>query len=140
MNELLNWAQVAVEVIAVSGGGYALSKYLIKAKSITRNEHIKSALEFASQAVLTAQQIFGGGLQQQQVAAADLKNRLDKSGIGDKFTEDQILAYIKSAYASNKADGKLDTVKPQSPLDVKPDANNDKLTSNQLIEGETEGV
>jgi len=38
------------------------------------------------------------------------------------------------------ADGKLDTVKPQSPLDVKPDANNDKLTSNQLIEGETEGV
>lgn len=112
LNELLKLANTLLAVFVASGGAIALSKYLKERASTEKNENIKRALEFSSQAVLLAQEFIGTGEVQQAAAAAELKKRLDENNIGKFFTEKQILTYIKQAYAANKANGTLDAVKP----------------------------
>lgn len=112
LNEILKVLNTLVGTGLAIGAGYVFSKGLNFAASHTKNNNIKKALIFASQAVLTAQELLGNGKVQQKNAAYDLKKRLDENGIGDKFTEAQILAYIKQAYAVNKANGSLSAVKP----------------------------
>lgn len=112
MNELLKIIQTLVLLFFAGGFGYGGAKFLKKQAAVQKNEHIKTILTFASQAVLSAQALLGEGKVQQESAAYDVKARLDENGLGDKFTEAQILAYIKQAYATNKADGLLATVKP----------------------------
>ncbi|MCS8594615.1 hypothetical protein EFE27_01230 [Leuconostoc citreum] len=112
MNEALKVIQTLVFVFFAGGFGYGGAKFLKKQASVQKNEHIKTILIFASQAVLSAQALLGNGKVQQESATYDVKARLDENGLGDKFTQAQILAYIKQAYASNKADGSLATVKP----------------------------
>ena len=111
-NEILKLVNTAVAVFIAVGGGFGLSKFLNFKASTEKNENIKKALEFASQAVLTAQSFLGKGEVQQAAAATELKSRLDENGIGKNFTEKQILTYIKQAYAVNKANGTLGAVKP----------------------------
>lgn len=112
LNEILKVVNTLVAVVIAAGGGYAASKSLKAVASHTTNNNVKKALEFASQAVLVAQGLLGSGAVQQESAAYDLKKRLDENGIGKNFTEEQILSYIKSAYAQNKANGSLAAVKP----------------------------
>lgn len=112
MNEVLKVIQTLVFVFFAGGFGYGGAKFLKKQASVQKNEHIRTILTFASQAVLSAQALLGDGKVQQESAAYDVKSRLDENGLGDKFTQAQILAYIKQAYATNKADGSLATVKP----------------------------
>lgn len=112
LNEILKVVNTLVAVVIAAGGGFAVSKGLKAVASHTTNNNVKKALEFASQAVLVAQGLLGNGAVQQESAAYDLKKRLDENGIGKNFTEDQILSYIKSAYAKNKANGSLAAVKP----------------------------
>lgn len=112
LNELLKLANTLLAVFVTSGGAIALSKYLQGRASTEKNENIKRALEFSTQAVLVAQAFIGTGEVQQAAAAAEMKKRLDENGIGEKFTEAQILTYIKQAYAVNKANGTLAAVKP----------------------------
>lgn len=112
LNELLKLVNTLLAVFVTSGGAIALSKYLQGRASTEKNENIKRALEFSNQAVLTAQSFIGTGELQQAAAAAELKKRLDENNIGKNFTEEQILTYIKQAYAVNKANGTLDAVKP----------------------------
>lgn len=112
LNEILKLANTLLAVFVTSGGAIALSKYLQGRVSTEKNENIKRALEFSNQAVLVAQAFIGTGEVQQAAAAAELKKRLDENNIGEKFTEAQILTYIKQAYAINKANGTLAAVKP----------------------------
>ena len=112
LNEILKLVNTLVAVFVTSGGAIALSKYLQGRASTEKNENIKRALEFSNQAVLTAQAFIGTGEVQQDAAAAEMKKRLDENGIGKKFTEAQILTYIKQAYAVNKANGTLAAIKP----------------------------
>lgn len=112
MNEALKVIQTLVFVFFAGGFGYGGAKFLKKQASVQKNEHIKIILTFASQAVLSAQAFLGKGSVQQQAAAAELKARLEENKLGDKFTQAQILAYIKQAYAREKANGTLGTVKP----------------------------
>lgn len=111
MNEALKIIQTLVLLFFAGGFGYGGAKFLNKQAAAQKNEHIKTIL-FASQAVLSAQALLGEGKVQQESAAYDVKARLAENGLGDQFTEAQILAYIKQAYAKNKADGSLATVKP----------------------------
>lgn len=112
MNEALKVIQTLVFVFFAGGFGYGGAKFLKKQASVQKNEHIKTILTFASQAVLSAQALLGDGKVQQESAAYDVKARLDENGLGDKFTQAQILAYIKQAYAREKANGVLGAVKP----------------------------
>lgn len=112
MNEALKVIQTLVFVFFAGGFGYGGAKFLKKQASVQKNEHIKTILTFASQAVLSAQALLGDGKVQQESAAYDVKARLDENGLGDKFTQAQILAYIKQAYAHEKANGVLGAVKP----------------------------
>lgn len=112
MNEALKVIQTLVFVFFAGGFGYGGAKFLKKQASVQKNEHIKTILTFASQAVLTAQAFLGNGSVQQQAAAAELKARLDENHLGDNFTEAQIMSYIKTAYAREKANGALGAVKP----------------------------
>ena len=111
MNEALKVIQTFVFVFFAGGFGYGGAKFLKKQASVQKNEHIKTILTFASQAVLSAQALLGDGKVQQESAAYDVKARLDENGLGDKFTQAQILAYIKQAYAREKANGVLGAVK-----------------------------
>ena len=112
MNHFYDWVKTALDVFIAVGGGLGLSRFLKASAATQKNEHIKTALTFASQAVLQAQAFLGGGQVQQDSAAASLKERLDTTGLGKHFTEQQILNYIQEAYAKAKADGSLDKVKP----------------------------
>lgn len=112
LNEILKLVNTLLAVFVTSGGAIALSKYLQGRASTEKNENIKRALEFSNQSVLTAQAFIGTGEVQQATAAAEMKKRLDENGIGENFTESQILTYIKQAYAINKANGTLAAVKP----------------------------
>lgn len=107
-----NWVKTFFDIFVAVGGGVLLSRFLKASAAKQKNEHIKTALVFASQAVLQAQALLGGGQVQQNSAASSLKQRLDETGLGKYFTEEQLLAYIKSAYAQAKADGALAEVKP----------------------------
>lgn len=112
INNIIGLLQTAVGVAFAVGLGYTGSNWLKTLANSAKNENIKTILTFASQAVLSAQALLGDGKVQQESASYDVKARLDENGLGDKFTEAQILAYIKQAYAINKANGTLATVKP----------------------------
>lgn len=112
MNHVLEITQTVVAVFFAGGFGYGGAKFLKKQASVQKNEHIKTILTFASQAVLSAQALIVSGKVQQESAVHYVKAHLDENGLSDKFTQAQILAYIQQAYAKNKADGSLNAVKP----------------------------
>ena len=112
INNIIGLLQSAIILAFVSGGGYVASKWLKKQASSQKNEHIKTALSFASQAVLGVQGLLAPGSVQETSALANLLKRLEDNGLGHLFTEEQALAYIKQAYATNKANGTLGAVKP----------------------------
>lgn len=111
MNNFLEIARTALDLFLAAGGLMALARFLKWSAASQKNQHIATALTFASQAVLKAQEVFGGGVAQQEAASQHLKQRLDDTGLGKYFTEEQLLAYIQEAYAKAKADGTLAEVK-----------------------------
>lgn len=111
INNVIGLLQSSLILVFVSGGGYVASKWLKKQASSQKNEHIKTALSFASQAVLGVQGLLAPGSVQETSALSTLLKRLDDNGLGNLFTEEQALAYIKQAYATNKANGTLGAVK-----------------------------
>jgi len=129
LNEIIKIATTAVMVFFAGGFGYGGAKFLKKQAAVQKNENVKFVLNVASQAVLTAQALLGSGKVQQESAAADAKARLDENGLGDKFTEAQILSYIKQAYAINKANGTLGAVKPLVSAEALAEA--EKVVNNQ---------
>lgn len=112
INNIIGLLQSLLILVFVSGGGYVASKWLKKQASSQKNEHIKTALSFASQAVLGVQGLLAPGSVQETSALSTLLKRLDDNGLGNLFTEEQALDYIKQAYATNKANGTLGAVKP----------------------------
>lgn len=118
MSHFLDLLKTAVEVFFAVGGGLGLSSFLRKSALTQKNERIKAALTFSSQAVLQAQTVFGGGVNQQVSAATALSQRLNEVGMGKYFTEEQVLMYIQQAYAKAKAEGTLDVVKPVVPAEA----------------------
>lgn len=112
MSHFLDLLKTAVEVFFAVGGGLGLSSFLRKNALTQKNERIKAALTFSSQAVLQAQAMFDGGNNQQAQAATALSQRLNEVGMGKYFTEEQVLMYIQQAYAKAKAEGTLNAVKP----------------------------
>ena len=77
-----------------------------------RNERVKFALTTASQVVLKAQEFIANGSVQQSDAVSNFLKRIKDNGYEKYFTEEQALAYVKQAYATNKANGSLGAVKP----------------------------
>ena len=76
-----------------------------------KNERVKFALTTASQVVLKAQEFIANGSVQQSDAVSNFLKRIKDNGYEKYFTEEQALTYVKQAYATNKANGSLDTVK-----------------------------
>lgn len=111
MNETLQIVQTVVFLFFAMGGGYWLSSSLKKNAAQQRNEHLKSAMVFASQGVITAQSFFDKtGEQQEEKAINILVSRLKTNNLSKFFTQDQIKMLIKEAYGINKANGSLDKI------------------------------
>ena len=111
MNETLQIVQTVVFLFFAMGGGYWLSSSLKKNAAQQRNEHLKSAMVFASQGVITAQSFFDKtGEQQEEKAINILVSRLKTNNLLKFFTQDQIKMLIKEAYGINKANGSLDKI------------------------------
>lgn len=113
---IIFWLQFLFSGILVCGGGFALSAYLKKAAAVQKNEHIKSALELMSQAVLYAQNFMVPGLEKQKISIADGRKRLGDNNLLKYFTDDQILKMANAEYARNKAAGNLDAITPSKEL------------------------
>ena len=111
MKETLQVVQTIIFLFFAVGGGYWLSSTLKKNAAQQRNEHIKSAMTFASQGVITAQSFFDKtGEQQEEKAINILVSRLKTNNLLKFFTQDQIKMLIKEAYGINKANGSLDKI------------------------------
>lgn len=111
MKETLQIVQTVVFLFFAIGGGYWLSSSLKKNAAQQRNEHLKSAMTFASQGVIAAQSFFDKtGEQQEEKAINILVSRLESNNLLKFFTQDQIKMLIKEAYGINKANGSLDKI------------------------------
>lgn len=111
MKESLQIIQTVVFLFFAIGGGYWLSSSLKKNAAQQRNEHLKSAMVFASQGVIAAQSFFDKtGEQQEEKAINILVSRLKTNNLLKFFTQDQINMLIKEAYGINKANGSLDKI------------------------------
>lgn len=111
MKEPLQIVQTVIFLFFAVGGGYWLSSSLKKNAAQQRNEHLKSAMVFASQGVITAQSFFDKtGEQQEEKAINILVSRLKTNNLSKFFTQDQIKMLIKEAYGINKANGSLDKI------------------------------
>lgn len=112
INNIIGLLQTVIVLVFVAGGGYVASAWLKKQASLQKSEHAKFALTVASQVVLGAQALLAPGSVQEMDALGNLMQRLKANNLDGYFTEEQALAYIKQAYATNKANGTLATVKP----------------------------
>ena len=111
ISNIIGLLQTAVGVSLAIGLGYTVSNWFKTLATSAKNEHVKFALTTASQVVLKAQELIGNGSIQQADAVSNLLKRIKDNGYEKYFTEEQALAYVKQAYATNKANGSLDTVK-----------------------------
>ena len=112
ISNIIGLLQSAIVLVFVAGGGYVASAWLKKQAGLQKSEHAKFALTVASQVVLGAQALLAPGSVQEQDALGNFMQRLKANNLDGYFTEEQALAYIKQAYATNKANGTLATVKP----------------------------
>ncbi len=112
INNIIGLLQTAVGLALAVGLGYTVSNWFKTLATSAKNERVKFALTTASQVVLKAQEFIANGSVQQSDAVANFLKRIKDNGYEKYFTEEQALAYVKQAYATNKADGTLGTVKP----------------------------
>lgn len=111
INNIIGLLQTAVGVSLAIGLGYTVSNWFKTLATSAKNERVKFALTTASQVVLKAQEFIANGSIQQSDAVSNLLKRIKDNGYEKYFTEEQALAYVKQAYATNKANGTLGTVK-----------------------------
>ena len=112
INNIIGLVQTAVGVSLAIGLGYTVSNWFKTSATSAKNERVKFALTTASQVVLKAQEFIANGSVQQSDAVSNFLKRIKDNGYEKYFTEEQALAYVKQAYATNKANGSLATVKP----------------------------
>lgn len=112
INNIIGLLQTVVGVALAVGLGYTVSKWFQTLATSAKNERVKFALTTASQVVLKAQEFVANGSVQQADAVSNLLKRIKDNGYEKYFTEEQALAYVKQAYATNKANGSLGAVKP----------------------------
>lgn len=112
ISNIIGLLQTAVGVALAIGMGYTVSNWFKTLATSAKNERVKFALTTASQVVLRAQEFMANGSVQQSDAVANFLKRIKDNGYEKYFTEEQALAYVKQAYATNKANGTLATVKP----------------------------
>ena len=112
INNIIGLVQTGVGVALALGLGYTVSNWFNTLAISAKNERVKFALTTASQVVLKAQELVANGSAQQADAVSNLLKRIKDNGYEKYFTEEQALAYIKQAYATNKANGTLGAVKP----------------------------
>lgn len=111
INNIIGLLQTAVGVSLAIGLGYTVSNWFNTLATSAKNERVKFALTTASQVVLKAQEFIANGSVQQSDAVSNFLKRIKDNGYEKYFTEEQALAYVKQAYATNKANGTLGTVK-----------------------------
>lgn len=111
ISNIIGLLQTAVGVSLAIGLGYTVSNWFKTLATSAKNERVKFALTTASQVVLKAQEFIANGSVQQSDAVSNFLKRIKDNGYEKYFTEEQALAYIKQAYATNKANGTLGTVK-----------------------------
>lgn len=112
IDNIIGLVQTAVGVSLAIGLGYTVSNWFKTLATSAKNERVKFALTTASQVVLKAQEFIANGSVQQSDAVSNFLKRIKDNGYEKYFTEEQALAYVKQAYATNKANGSLATVKP----------------------------
>lgn len=112
INNTIGLVQTAVGVSLAIGLGYTVSNWFNTLATSAKNERVKFALTIASQVVLKAQEFIANGSVQQSDAVSNFLKRIKDNGYEKYFTEEQALAYVKQAYATNKSNGMLGTVKP----------------------------
>lgn len=112
ISNIIGLLQTAVELTLAVGLGYTVSNWFKTLATSAKNERVKFALTTASQVVLKAQELMANGSVQQADAVANFLKRIKDNGYEKYFTEEQALAYTQQAYANNKANGTLGTVKP----------------------------
>ena len=111
INNIIGLLQTAVGVSLAIGLGYTVSNWFKTLATSAKNERVKFALTTASQVVLKAQEFIANGSVQQSDAVSNFLKRIKDNGYEKYFTEEQALSYVKQAYATNKANGTLGTVK-----------------------------
>lgn len=111
INNIIGLVQTAVGISLSIGLGYTVSNWFKTLATSAKNERVKFALTTASQVVLKAQEFIANGSVQQSDAVSNFLKRIKDNGYEKYFTEEQALAYVKQAYATNKANGSLATVK-----------------------------
>ena len=111
INNIIGLLQTAVGVSLAIGLGYTVSNCFKTLATSAKNERVKFALTTASQVVLKAQEFIANGSVQQSDAVSNFLKRIKDNGYEKYFTEEQALSYVKQAYATNKANGTLGTVK-----------------------------
>lgn len=112
ISNIIGLLQTGVGISLAVGLGYTVSNWFKTLATSAKNERVKFALTTASQVVLKAQELMGNGSIQQSDAVSNLLKRIKDNGYEKYFTEEQALAYVKQAYATNKANGSLGAVKP----------------------------
>lgn len=112
IDNIIGLVQTAVGVSLAIGLGYTVSNWFKTLATSAKNARVKFALTTASQVVLKAQEFIANGSVQQSDAVSNFLKRIKDNGYEKYFTEEQALAYVKQAYATNKANGSLATVKP----------------------------
>lgn len=112
ISNIIGLLQTAVGVSLAIGLGYTVSNCFKTLATSAKNERVKFALTTASQVVLKAQEFIANGSVQQSDAVSNFLKRIKDNGYEKYFTEEQALAYVKQAYATNKANGSLATVNP----------------------------
>lgn len=110
ISNIIGLLQTAVGVSLAIGLGYTVSNCFKTLATSAKNERVKFALTTASQVVLKAQEFIANGSVQQSDAVSNFLKRIKDNGYEKYFTEEQALAYVKQAYATNKANGTLGTV------------------------------
>ena len=112
INNIIGLLQTGIGLALAIGLGYTVSNWFKTLATSAKNERVKFALTTASQVVLKAQELVANGSVQQSDAVGNFLKRIKDNGYEKYFTEEQALAYVKQAYATNKANGTLGTVKP----------------------------
>ncbi|KGO25921.1 phage holin, LLH family [Oenococcus alcoholitolerans] len=74
-------------------------------KASLRNEHIKSILEFADQAVTLAENSLDGGLGKKKFATNLLNQRLEQNGLQGNVTPEQVDQFLEKAVDGLKVKG-----------------------------------
>ena len=111
ISNIIGLLQTGVGVAFAVGLGYTVSKWFSTLAASAKSERMKFALTKASQVVLQAQELVANGSSQQADAVSNLLKEIKNNGYEKYFTEEQALGYIKQAYAINKSNGTLGTVK-----------------------------